>query len=159
MTPSWLVPLAIVYISLSLVSSGWAAFDIFVTDRRQPMGVMDAVWPLTRLYWGPIGLVFYYWFGRTNRTLGHNAGHSEKPMWPGYVCGRGPLRRRLRLGRLSWGLAGLWYGTNGFRFRARRQIPVGLCIRLADWHHIPVLFCCAHAKLIAATRADRCSEN
>ena len=38
--------------------------DILLLGRRQPMGVMEAVWPLTMLYWGPLGLVFYGWFGR-----------------------------------------------------------------------------------------------
>ena len=32
--------------------------------RRQPMAIMEAVWPLTMLYWGPLGLLFYFWFGR-----------------------------------------------------------------------------------------------
>lgn len=43
MTQSWLEQLAIVYILLSLVSSTWTVFDIFVAGLRQPMSVMDAV--------------------------------------------------------------------------------------------------------------------
>ncbi len=39
------------------------------------------------LYWGPMGLVFYYWFGRTNRTLGRSTSHSKKPMWQATFSG------------------------------------------------------------------------
>lgn len=33
--------------------------DIFVRGYRQHMGIMDAVWPITALYWGPVALWFY----------------------------------------------------------------------------------------------------
>jgi len=36
--------------------------------RRQKMAIMDAVWPLTLLYWGPLGLPIYLWFGRAPRA-------------------------------------------------------------------------------------------
>jgi hypothetical protein len=29
-----------------------------VFANRQQMPIMEAVWPLTMLYWGPLGLVF-----------------------------------------------------------------------------------------------------
>ena len=34
---------------------------------RQKMPIMNVVWPLTALYWGPLGLIFYGWFGRAPR--------------------------------------------------------------------------------------------
>ena len=58
MVPDWLNTLAAIHIGLSLL-------DILLLGRRQSMAVMEAVWPLTMLYWGPLGLVFYGWFGRT----------------------------------------------------------------------------------------------
>src|SRR4051812_13242603 len=48
--------------------------DIYLLGRRQKMGIMEAVWPLTMLYWGPVGLVFYAWFGRGARG-------GDSPMW------------------------------------------------------------------------------
>lgn len=39
---------------------------------------MEAVWPLTLLYWGALGLPFYVWFGRTRPGPG---GHGDSPMW------------------------------------------------------------------------------
>jgi hypothetical protein len=53
--------------------------DIFVAGRRQPMGIMTAVWPLTMLYRAPLGLIFYGWFRRTAGWEGRREG--ETPMW------------------------------------------------------------------------------
>ena len=67
--------------------------DIFLLGRRQSMGVMDAVWPLTLLYWGPLGLPFYFSFGRAAHSQtqmlahaqmpghAHRHGEAEPPMW------------------------------------------------------------------------------
>ncbi len=46
------------------------------------MGIMEAVWPLTMLYWGPLGLVFYFWFGRTAPASRHDEqSDTDPPMW------------------------------------------------------------------------------
>ncbi len=79
--------LAFVYICLSIGAALLVLADIFLLGRRQPMGVMDAVWPLTMLYWGPLGLPFYFGFGRaapartpmSDPADGH--GRAETPMW------------------------------------------------------------------------------
>lgn len=75
MPPAWLQTLAGFYVPLSIVAAVLVLADIFLAGRRQPMAIMDAVWPLTMLYWGPVGLVFYLWFGRGGSH------RSESPMW------------------------------------------------------------------------------
>jgi hypothetical protein len=55
---------AFVYIWLSTATALIVLADIFLLGRRQSMGVMDAVLPLTLLCWGPLGLPFYFSFGR-----------------------------------------------------------------------------------------------
>lgn len=70
MPPTWLQSLAAAYVPLSLLSAALVAADIFVLGRRQKMAVMDAVWPLTLLYWGPLGLLWYAWFGRAGARGG-----------------------------------------------------------------------------------------
>ena len=60
---------------LSIVAALLVLADIFLLGRRQHMAIMEAVWPLTVLYWGPVGLIFYAWFGRGG------GGHGDKPMW------------------------------------------------------------------------------
>jgi hypothetical protein len=49
------------------VCAGVLAFDIFVNQRRQPMGVMDAVFPITALYFGPFAVAFYWRWARAPR--------------------------------------------------------------------------------------------
>lgn len=51
------------------------------------MGVMDAVWPLTMLYWGPAGLIFYIELGRALRSNSGLPAHAEKPMWQATFSG------------------------------------------------------------------------
>lgn len=78
MPPAWLKTLAAIYIPLSIASAILVSADIFLLGRRQNMRIMEAAWPLTILYWGPIGLLFYYWFG-SSRVAGGK--HAETPMW------------------------------------------------------------------------------
>ncbi len=84
--PDWLQALAAIYVPLSVASAILVAADIVLLGRRQTMGIMDAVWPLTMLYWGPAGLVFYAWFGRAAphgavQPPGAHGAHGSQPMW------------------------------------------------------------------------------
>lgn len=84
--PAWLPVLSRISLSLSLLGALAVLADIFVLRRRQPMRIMEAVWPLTMLYWGPFGLVFYVWFGRGPRDRAQNrvqnpVQHRAGPMW------------------------------------------------------------------------------
>src|SRR5947209_3795463 len=84
MPPSWLQTLADIYTPLSIASALVVLADIFVAGRRQHMGIMDAVWPLTALYWGPLGLIPYFGFGRAGV-----ASHGDPPMWQASFKGAG----------------------------------------------------------------------
>jgi hypothetical protein len=64
MTPMWLTVLAWTYISVCLAGAGIIAADILVGGRRQPMGVMNFVFPITALYFGPLALWFYWRWAR-----------------------------------------------------------------------------------------------
>jgi hypothetical protein len=79
MPPAWLQTLALVYCLLSIAASVLVLADILVLGRRQHMAIMEAVWPLTMLYWGPLGLPFYLWFGRGGASSNHK--HADPPMW------------------------------------------------------------------------------
>jgi hypothetical protein len=41
--PIWLTTIAWVYLSVCFICAGILSYDIFANQRRQPMGVMDAV--------------------------------------------------------------------------------------------------------------------
>lgn len=50
---------AVIGVALGLVSAAWILVDIFVRGHRLRMGVMEAVWPVTALYLGPLAVVWY----------------------------------------------------------------------------------------------------
>ncbi|GAB0118099.1 DUF4396 domain-containing protein [Acidisoma sp. 7E03] len=81
MPPHWFQSLAAVYGPLSILGALAILADIVLLGRRQPMAIMNAVWPLTLLYWGPIGLLFYGWFGRPAAAGRQGHHHHERPMW------------------------------------------------------------------------------
>jgi Domain of unknown function (DUF4396) len=64
MTPMWLTVLAWTYISVCLACAGVITADILIGGRRQPMGVMNFVFPITALYFGPLALWFYWRWAR-----------------------------------------------------------------------------------------------
>jgi hypothetical protein len=64
MTPVWLSVLAWVYLSVCFCCAGIIAADILIGGRRQPMGVMNFVFPITALYFGPLALAFYWRWAR-----------------------------------------------------------------------------------------------
>jgi hypothetical protein len=57
-----------VYLSACFCCAGIIACDITVNNRRQPMGVMNFVFPITALYFGPVALALYWRWGRAART-------------------------------------------------------------------------------------------
>ena len=64
MAPAWLTVVAWVYLSVCFCCAGIITYDIAVDHRRQPMGVMNFVYPITALYFGPFALAFYWRWGR-----------------------------------------------------------------------------------------------
>jgi Domain of unknown function (DUF4396) len=70
--PGWLTAVAWTYLSLCFLCAGVIGYDIAVNRRRQPMGVMNAVYPITALYFGPLALAVYWRWRRApvRRELG-----------------------------------------------------------------------------------------
>ncbi|MDR5752895.1 MULTISPECIES: DUF4396 domain-containing protein [unclassified Caballeronia] len=82
MQPIWAM-LPAIWLTVSLVSALVAVFDIWFAGHHQKMAIMSVVWPLTMLYWGPIGLLFYFSFGRR----GSDKQDHEPPMWQASFLG------------------------------------------------------------------------
>ncbi|MGA7965789.1 MAG: DUF4396 domain-containing protein [Gammaproteobacteria bacterium] len=61
--PVWLDSLAWTWLVLAVATAAAIGIDI-ARGRRQPMRIMEAVWPVTALYFGPAVLFFYGRFGR-----------------------------------------------------------------------------------------------
>jgi Domain of unknown function (DUF4396) len=80
MAPTWLTILAWTYISVCFTCTALITYDIFVSGRRQPMAVMNAVFPITALYFGPLAAAFYWRWGRTDPAAPMTATRA-KPWW------------------------------------------------------------------------------
>jgi hypothetical protein len=101
--PTWLQLLSLVWIAASLLSAACIAADLF--RRPQPMAIMALVWPLTALYWGPIGLAAYAGFGRAPARASPGGGHGhrrkEPPLWPSLLKGASHCGAGCALGDLA----------------------------------------------------------
>jgi hypothetical protein len=64
MAPAWLTVAAWVYLAVCFCCAGIIGYDIAFSHRRQPMGVMNFVFPITALYLGPFALALYWRWGR-----------------------------------------------------------------------------------------------
>ncbi|MGL5343370.1 MAG: DUF4396 domain-containing protein [Plesiomonas sp.] len=61
--PEWLHTLAVIWLISALLCAITIYWDIH-SDRAQSMKVMAIAWPINALYFGIIGLIAYFWFGR-----------------------------------------------------------------------------------------------
>jgi hypothetical protein len=66
MPPVWLTVVAWLYLSVCFCCAAIIACDITVNHRRQRMGVMNFVFPITALYFGPFALALYWRWGRAS---------------------------------------------------------------------------------------------
>ncbi|MCB0940491.1 MAG: DUF4396 domain-containing protein [Mycobacterium sp.] len=85
MAPGWLIALSWLALALAAACALAILADIYRGGYRQRMRVMEAVWPVTALYLGPIAVWMYWRYGRpqTQRWLGAHGRDSppEKPAW------------------------------------------------------------------------------
>jgi hypothetical protein len=83
--PQWLTALAWASLAVAFACAGLLLVDIFGRGYRQRMTVMEAVWPVSALYFGPVAVWAYRRFGRpsSRRWLNENArdAPSDKPAW------------------------------------------------------------------------------
>jgi hypothetical protein len=155
---------AFVYVWLSIAAALIVLADIFLLGRRQPMGVMDAVWPLTLLYWGPLGLPFYFGFGRAARsdTQMHEHAHesSEPPMWQAVFKGAAHCGAGCALGDFAaeWIALGLGLVLLGSALAARLTLSFVLAyaagIAFQYFAIAPMRGLGFRAGIVAAVKAD-----
>ena len=82
MPSTWLQTLAWISLITAVLCAAAIVADIRIRGYRQPMGVMELVWPITALYLGPFGLAFYWMAGRTSspKWISQN-GDRNLPHW------------------------------------------------------------------------------
>lgn len=84
-SPSWLTWVSIASLFQASACALFILGDI-LAGRRQKMGVMNLVWPITALYFGFVGLWAYLLMGRAEknsreRVHSHGHDHESKPFW------------------------------------------------------------------------------
>ena len=92
--PLWLQTIAVVSLVVAFTSAAVIGFDLL--RRPQPMGIMNAVWPITALYLGPLAVWWYWSLARAaphGQAMGHHSGH-QLPFWKSIIieathCGAG----------------------------------------------------------------------
>ena len=84
--PEWLTWLAWVSLAVAGLCAVDVLVDIYARGHRQKMGIMEAVWPITALYFGPVASLAYRRWGRPQspRWL-REQGLDEPPERPGWT--------------------------------------------------------------------------
>ena len=72
MPPPWLTVVSWAALGVAAACAGWIILDIAVRGHRQQMRIMEVVWPVTALYFGPLAVWGYRRFG-----------WSKSPQWRG----------------------------------------------------------------------------
>jgi hypothetical protein len=78
MVPSWLTLLSWATLVTAFIAAIVVVADIFVLGYRQKMTVMEAVWPITALYSGPLGVAAYFRWGRRNSPQAQRNAEPER---------------------------------------------------------------------------------
>jgi hypothetical protein len=118
MPPYWLTILAWLSVAAAVATAAAILVDIFGRRYRQQMPVMDAVWPITALYFGPLAWVAYRRWGRLNSPryqrlvgtmpdYGHNVSVAIGVSHCGAGCTLGDLIGEWVVFAVSWRLLGL----------------------------------------------------
>lgn len=118
MPPTWLTILAWTSLAIAFASAAAILLDIYGRRRRQSMVVMEAVWPVSALYFGPAAWWAYRRFGRLNspayaRATGAEADYGERVSVAigvshcGAGCTLGDVVGEWLVFAVSWQLLGL----------------------------------------------------
>jgi len=114
MPHTWLVWSSWAALALAFASAAVILFDIYGRGNRQRMGVMEAVWPVTALYAGPIAVWAYRRFGRpmSPRWLARSGREepSGKPSWATTGVGVSHCGAGCTLGDVIAAFAVFWLG-------------------------------------------------
>lgn len=80
MPPVWLTILGWVSLAFAFLNAGVIVYDIYGRGYRQKMAVMEAVWPITALYFGPLAWWGYRRWGRLNSQV-HQRRSAAEPQY------------------------------------------------------------------------------
>ncbi len=122
MPPAWLTALAWAALAVASASAAWIGYDIYGRGYRQPMKIMEVVWPVTALYFGPAAVAAYRAWGRpaSHRWQREHGDPPDKPRHAttavgvshcGAGCTLGDIIAEFAVFALGANLAGLTLGA------------------------------------------------
>ena len=82
MVPGWLTAISWVFVALAVLSAGALLYDVYGRGYRQRVRAMEAVWPISALYLGPLALLVYARWGRprSEKWQSEHGGAPEKSL-------------------------------------------------------------------------------
>jgi hypothetical protein len=106
--PTWLTIVAWISLALAFATAGAILFDIYARGRRQRMAIMEAVWPVTALYFGPLAWLAYRRWGRPDSPPhGDRASVAVSVSHCGAGCTLGDIAGAWLVLAAGWTLLGL----------------------------------------------------
>ncbi len=114
MPAPWLTALAWAALAVGFASTGWILYDIRGRGYRQKMTVMEWVWPVTGLYFGPAAIWGYLRYGRpkSNKWLAEQGLDEppDKPDWASTAVGVSHCGAGCTLGDIIAEFSIFWIG-------------------------------------------------
>lgn len=126
-SPAWLV-VGWIALAAGFLSTAAIAWDVAIRGYRQHMAIMNWVYPITGLYWGPVAVYFYFRRGRqmSHRWAREHGMDMEQMMSSG---GKedppGPRSRQThcRSSPSSWACSATWPSTTSCSGNPRSRSP------------------------------------
>ncbi len=82
----WIETVGWFSLAIAFASALVIAVDIFLRGYRQKMWIMNLVYPITALYWGPVALWFYFSHGRRkSQPVIERAGEPDPDQMPQWI--------------------------------------------------------------------------
>jgi Domain of unknown function (DUF4396) len=175
MAPAWLTILAWIYLAICFACAAAIGYDIAISRRRQPMAIMNAVYPITALYFGPLALAFYWRWARAavhgapahgHQQPGmdeHEAAGQSRPRWVtmatevshcGAGCTLGDVVSEWAVFALGLSIAGM---TMGAQYVGDYALALAFGIVFQYFAIAPMRGLGVRAGLVAAAKADTIS--
>ena len=82
--PVWLIAVSWAALATAFVCAGWILYDIYRRGYRQHMRVMEVVWPVTGLYFGPAAVAAFRSWSRPHTQRWQDQ-YGDPPDNPGYA--------------------------------------------------------------------------
>ena len=162
MPADWLTALSWAALAVAFGSAGWIVLDVYGRGYRQQMGIMEAVWPVTALYFGPAAAVAYRAWGRPVSRRWQRE-HGDPPPKPGYAvtatgvahcgagCTLGDLTAEFAVFGLGASVAGL---TLGAEYIGDYLAALGLGIVFQYFAIAPMRGLSLRKGIVEAAKAD-----